>query len=145
MFNNKKNVSNNISKSIIKHYWLYILKLEQNKYYVGLSTNPSRRIQEHKNGFYSAQFVKKFNYVDNLPFIDLGNVTFDEAKHLENLKTLEFMKLYGYQNVRGGKFSYRGKYIKIGMWLARDIDFVNLLGVLFFLIVVTVLYFDTKR
>jgi predicted GIY-YIG superfamily endonuclease len=145
MLNNKEIEISKISKSTIKHRWLYILKLNEGKYYVGQSTNPWRRIKQHENGFYSSQLAKKYGYLDHLPFIDIGEVTSSEASHLEDIKTLETMKQYGYQNVRGGKFNYSGKYVKIGPWFARGIDFAELLGVLFFVLVVAILYFDTNR
>ena len=145
MIDNRNEEANEAPKHVVKHYWLYILKLEQNKYYVGLSTNPSRRIQEHKNRFYTAQFVKKYNYIDNLPFIDLGYITFDEAQILENLKTLEIMKQYGYQNVRGGEFNYSGRYVKIGSRFIPGEPFVIIAGTLFLLFVIIFLFFDTKR
>ncbi len=50
----------------IKHYWLYVLRLEQNKYYVGITSrlDPQTRINEHMGGFYSAQWVKKYKPIE---------------------------------------------------------------------------------
>jgi len=104
---------------MIKHYWLYVLRLEQGKYYVGQTSgkDPNRRIQQHMNGFYSAQWVKKYKPIEPIEKIDLGIITKAEADDLENHRTLQYMKKYSYQNVRGGKYRYSGKYAKIGHWL----------------------------
>lgn len=55
------------------------------------------------------------------------------------------MKQYGYQNVRGGKLSYRGKYIKMGSLFMPGEAFLGMLVVLSLLFVMIFLYFDTER
>jgi predicted GIY-YIG superfamily endonuclease len=116
-----------------KHYHLYILKLVDQKYYVGITsmTNPNKRIAQHQTGYFSSQWTKKYKPIETLEIRSLGNITFAEAQHLENVQTLEFMKQYGYQDVRGGKFNYSGKYYKVGDRYFRDQDFKTLLVVSF--------------
>lgn len=120
----------------IKHYWLYVLRLVNDKYYVGSTSkaDPQQRIKEHMNGFYSAQWVKKYKPVDTAEIIDLGHVTKAEAEHLELQRTLQYMKKYGYQNVRGGKLNYSGKYLKIGSHYLRDEE-AKLILVVFILLI----------
>jgi predicted GIY-YIG superfamily endonuclease len=99
----------------IKHYWLYVLLLEGGKYYVGITSqqDPHDRIKQHFNGFYSAEWVKAYKPVKTLEVVDLGDVTKDVAEVAENTTTLSYMRGFGYQNVRGGRFTYSGRYIKL--------------------------------
>lgn len=59
-----------------------------------------------------------------------GNITQKEAYEQENHRTIQYMKRYGFQNVRGGKFNYSGKYVKILGWYRPRDDFFMILGVL---------------
>lgn len=96
-----------------KHYWLYILKLEDDKYYVGITarSNPEDRIQQHISGYYGAKWTKKHKPIETLELRDLGSLTTEEAEREEKTTTLAYMDKYGYQNVRGGDLSYSGKYV----------------------------------
>lgn len=107
---------------MIKHYWLYVLLLHEDKYYVGITSkkNPMDRINEHMNGFYSAQWVKRYKPIEPVEIIDIGNITPAESDRLELKRTVQYMKKYGYQNVRGGKYNYDGKYIKVGEKLVQE-------------------------
>ena len=109
----------------IKHYWLYVLRLEDEKYYIGTTSrkDPNVRIREHLNGFYTAEWVKKYPALDTKEVIDIGNLTASAADELEDKRTLQYVEKYGYQNVRGGKFNYSGNYIKVGSQYFRDRDF----------------------
>lgn len=95
-----------------KHYWIYVLELNNQKYYVGLTTqrNAVGRIDQHKNGFYSAQWVKKYGYKSTLQVHDLGLTSEGEAKRTEDILTRDLMQEHGRENVRGGDLSYSGKY-----------------------------------
>jgi predicted GIY-YIG superfamily endonuclease len=96
-----------------KHYWLYALKLEDDKYYVGITarSNPQDRVQQHISGYYGAKWTKKHPPVETLELRDLGIVTTNVAEREEKACTLTYMDKYGYQNVRGGDLSYSGKYV----------------------------------
>ena len=60
--NNTKTASSiTNAASIKKNYWLYVLKLEQEKYYIGITTrNVEIRAQEHRKGFLGARWTKKY-------------------------------------------------------------------------------------
>lgn len=126
---------------VMKHYWLYVLKLEQEKYYIGITSrkDPHDRIKEHLNGYYSAQWVKKYPALETVEIIDIGNITPLEAARSELKRTRQYMKKYGLQNVRGGALNYSGKYYKVGYWYWRDEDFSTLLTVIVLLGVIAIL------
>ncbi|MDB5182668.1 MAG: hypothetical protein JWO47_452 [Candidatus Saccharibacteria bacterium] len=131
----------NGSSEINKHYWLYVLLLEQNKYYIGITSkkDPQDRIKEHMNGFYSSQWAKKYKPIKAVEIIDIGTITKDDADRLELQRTLQYMKKYGYQNVRGGKLNYSGKYLKIGNRFLAGETASTIAVVLFLLLVIAIL------
>jgi predicted GIY-YIG superfamily endonuclease len=114
-----------------KHYWLYALRLNEGKYYIGTTSkkDPNHRIQEHMNGFYSAQWVRKYKPIEPVEIIDIGNITKEQAELLEQHRTLQYMEKYGHQNVRGGSLNYSGKYVKVGDRFYQDKDFVGRIGI----------------
>lgn len=132
---------------LIKHFWLYVLKLEQGKYYVGITSqkNPHDRVQQHFNGFYSAQWVKKYKPVDLLEMLDLGNITKSHAEDLEQRRVHWYMKQMGYQHVRGGRLNYSGKYVKLGDLFLPKSEFLDLLAILVMMGCIVGLYLYTRR
>jgi predicted GIY-YIG superfamily endonuclease len=129
----------------IKHFWLYILKLEEDKYYIGITSlsNPNKRIDQHRVGYFSAQWTKKYKPVKTIDIRDLGYVSLTEAKLVEDKLTMEYMKNYGLQNVRGGDYTYSGKYVKIGSTFWPDYIFDSIVGLLFVLIILILLIIKT--
>jgi predicted GIY-YIG superfamily endonuclease len=129
--------------STTKHYWLYVLRLKHDKYYIGITSkkNPHTRIAEHMNGFYSAQWVKKYEPIEPVEVIDIGNLTQAEADRLELQRTLQYMHKYGYQNVRGGKLNYSGKYFKFGDRYFREDEALVILTILFLLAILATILF----
>lgn len=77
--------------------YVYVLELENNKYYVGRTTNPYFRIEKHFNSNGST-WTKKYKPIKILEIIsDCDN--YDEEKY-----TMKYMEKYGINNVRGGSF-----------------------------------------
>ena len=76
---------------------IYILKLENNKYYVGKTNNIESRLENHfnNNGSFWTKKYKPESIVEIIKNCD----EFDEDKY-----TLKMMKKYGIENVRGGSF-----------------------------------------
>ena len=77
--------------------FIYVLKLEQGKYYVGKTNNPHFRLENHCNGNGSAwtQKYKPLKVLELLPNKD----NYDEDKI-----TRQYMDKYGIANVRGGAY-----------------------------------------
>ena len=77
--------------------FIYILKLVNNKYYVGKTTNPEFRLNSHFDSKGSAWTLKykPVELIELIPNCD----DFDEDKY-----TLKYMEKYGINNVRGGSF-----------------------------------------
>lgn len=83
---------------------IYVLKLENNKYYVGKSKNEyllTKRIQYHKSGFGSA-YIKLYKPVKNCL---IKHYEIDESYNLsefsEDNEVKLCMKEFGIDNVRG--------------------------------------------
>tara|TARA_B110000211_G_scaffold214448_1_gene255886 strand:+ start:262 stop:1206 length:945 start_codon:yes stop_codon:yes gene_type:complete len=76
---------------------IYILRLTNNKYYIGKTNNPQKRILNHfqRQG---STWTKKYKPVRIEKIINNAD-EFDEDKW-----TIKYMKLYGIGNVRGGSF-----------------------------------------
>jgi hypothetical protein len=76
---------------------IYILKLEDGKFYVGKTNDPKSRIKAHMELYGSAwtSLYKPIRVIEVVPNCD----NFDEDKY-----TLKYMKIHGTNNVRGGSF-----------------------------------------
>ncbi len=76
---------------------IYILRLQDNKYYVGKSDDPYKRYQEHCNG-YGSFWTNKYRPIEIEKIIKDAN-SFDEDRYVK-----EYMSKYGIENVRGGTY-----------------------------------------
>jgi predicted GIY-YIG superfamily endonuclease len=77
---------------------IYILKLTDNKYYIGKTNNLDKRLNEHFDG-QGSEWCKLYKPVEILEFYTDCDY-FDEDKY-----TIKAMEKYGIKNVRGGSFS----------------------------------------
>jgi predicted GIY-YIG superfamily endonuclease len=78
--------------------YIYVLELENNKWYVGKSLNVPKRFQEHLEGKGSS-WTKKHKPIRIIEFKLIV------SQHDENNLTKDYMKKYGIQNVRGGSYT----------------------------------------
>jgi hypothetical protein len=78
---------------------VYVLKLENNKYYIGKSNDKEKRIKRHINGN-GCTWTKKYK-----PISELEPLTQPQPSFWELWETLELMKKYGVDNVRGSMFT----------------------------------------
>ena len=77
--------------------YIYILLLEQDKYYIGKTNQPSVRLKNHFQSTGSS-WTKKYMPIDIITVIPNCD-DYDEDKY-----TIQYMKKYGINNVRGGSF-----------------------------------------
>ena len=77
--------------------FIYILELENKKYYIGKTINPNFRLEQHFTSS-GSQYTKKYKPIKVLEIIPNCD-NFDEDKY-----TLKYMEKYGINNVRGGTF-----------------------------------------
>jgi hypothetical protein len=77
---------------------IYILKLIDNKYYVGKSDNVEKRFMEHVRGYGSA-WTKKYEP------IEIEEIITNASKYDEDKYVKIYMEKYGIDNVRGGAYS----------------------------------------
>lgn len=95
--------------------YIYILKLEQNKYYVGKSDNLLQRIDQHFFGSGAAwtKMYKPISIERIIPDCD----SFDEDKY-----TKMYMATYGIDNVRGGSYIQINLNSNVHELLLREIN-----------------------
>jgi len=122
-----------------KHFWLYVLKLEQGKYYVGVtSKTPEARMREHING-YGAAWTRKYKPLKLLDKKELGFVTYEEAEKYESKVVRAYMKKYGVNNARGGDLrEVDDLTIRFG-WLINRENWEVITVIIFLLLVILVL------
>jgi hypothetical protein len=77
--------------------YIYVLKLEQGKYYIGKTNNPQFRLENHSNGNGSA-WTQKYKPLKVIKLIP------DCNDYDEEIVTRQYMDKYGTANVRGGPF-----------------------------------------
>ena len=77
--------------------YIYAIKLEKGKYYIGKTSNPHFRLQSHfdSNGSSWTKKYEPLKVIEILPNCD----DYDEDKI-----TMQYMDKYGINNVRGGSF-----------------------------------------
>jgi len=80
----------------INHPQVYVLKLDNGKYYVGHAVDVYRRLRNHKTD--GGSIWTKEHGVKAI--IQVTDGTHDD----ENIITLEMMDKHGWENVRGGKW-----------------------------------------
>jgi len=84
---------------------IYVLRLENNKYYVGQTINIEERFKYHLKGKLSSEWTKLNKPIEIIEVIETRFKEISEAMFLENSITIESMKKYGWENVRGGDFT----------------------------------------
>ena len=78
--------------------YIYVLQLEQNKFYIGKTSQPDIRIDSHFESS-GSMWTKKYKPIKLLELIENCD-NYDEDKH-----TIRYMAKYGISGVRGGSFS----------------------------------------
>ena len=126
-----------------KRWWLYILKLEHDKWYVGItSKSPEERFREHKLGIRCAYWTKAYKPIEIELREDLGIVSKEHAETYENKITRRLMKERGLNNVRGGDLRDNDEYVKRFGWIYIKSDWQKLTIAAFFMFSTFYLLFD---
>lgn len=86
-----------------KHYYMYVLRLQNSFLYVGITDNPDRRLQEHISG-QGSKVTQLYPPLERIDLRYIGFCTYGEAEYWEDYMTLTLMLQHGYQNVRGGHY-----------------------------------------
>lgn len=84
-----------------KELFIYKLKLQSGRYYIGHSMNPLARIQTHYQGKGSS-WTKAYPPLDTISVESAQTTNWKIAETIENHRTLALMLEYGWKNVRGG-------------------------------------------
>lgn len=85
-----------------KQWHLYVLKLEKDKYYVGITSKEvEHRFNEHLNKR-AANWTKKYKPIGIESSRLLGVMQREDAESIENKTTRDYINTYGINNVRGG-------------------------------------------
>lgn len=96
-----------------KNWKLYVLKLEDEKWYVGITTQPvEKRFLQHKRGFAAARWTKMHPPLSIYDTEDLGVCDIERAQKYEGRVTRKYMEEYGDDNVRGGDLTDVDKYVR---------------------------------
>lgn len=125
------------------NWWLYILKLENDKYYVGItSKTPEKRFAEHKQRTRAAYWTIKYPPKEIIHTENLGTIPKEAAEKRENKMIRECIKKLGINNVRGGDLRDTEDYVqRFGYILSKE-GWKDLLYITSMLVVTTILYVD---
>ena len=116
-----------------KSRWqLYILKLEQGKWYVDItSRSVEKRFRERQRGFAGANWTKKYKPLKIYDTKDLGLCDIERAQLYEGRVTRKYMEQYGDNNVRGGDLTDMDDYVRRFVWIFTRKDWGILLYIIF--------------
>lgn len=81
----------------------YTLKMPGDRYYVGTTNNPGRRLEDHYRGA-GSKFTSQHG-VETC--VKMRPVPADQASAIEREETLSLMREHGIDNVRGSKWTQR--------------------------------------
>lgn len=84
--------------------FLYVLALENDRFYAGLTSNLGRRIRQHFSGA-GAEWTKRHRPLRVMHSINTGTQNGQQAEAMEDEVVVALMVEYGIDNVRGGHFS----------------------------------------
>jgi len=95
------------------NWFLYALKLEGGKYYIGTAIDPQKRFLEHQEqGRNCAGWCKKHRAIEIIEISDTKTKRLFDAMVLEDLLTLKYIQQYGAENVNGGKYFGNSKTVE---------------------------------
>ncbi len=109
-----------------RNWTLYVLKLEDEKYYVGITTKTAeQRMQDHIDKRNSAYWTAMHEPREVIYKKDLGKISVRKARKVENRLTRDLMKQRGINNVRGGDLTTTEELVKRFGWFLSKGDWVT--------------------
>jgi|GEM_PF-752975 len=133
-----------------KKWWVYVLKLQQDKYYVGItSKTPEERMWEHKHKVRAAYWTMKYPPIEIVHTEDLGVISKAEAEKRENAVVRDGISRHGLNNVRGGDICGTVDHIpRFGSYWTKDnwetVTYIVLLNLIIFLLLIDKFGWDLK-
>lgn len=98
---------------------LYVLELDNNRYYIGMTTDIVRRYNEHMSGK-GCWFTAMYKPIRILELQSTGTKITSEAALLESKLAAKYVIKYGIDNVRGGAFIKKKVNSRhLARWLKR--------------------------
>ena len=105
-----------------RRWYLYILLLEQGKWFVGISPDPKRRYHQHVSGRGGTKWTRIYKPVRMDKVIDLKTANPYIAQYYEEMMTKKLEARFGRVNVRGGDKMDINQYIRwFGLRLSRHL------------------------
>ena len=99
--NRRRNLPMNTLPGLAKEFkpgYVYVLRLANNKWYVGFTSRPHARMRQHFSG-QGAKWTKTHKPIDVCRF-------YVGTQYLEFKITRDLIRLYGVENVRGAGYTY---------------------------------------
>lgn len=84
--------------------YIYVLVLQNGKYYVGISRNPEYRFYEHKTGK-TSKFVRQNLPVKEIRLKLLDSTDWSDGLREETRLTAKLVEKFGLENVYGGSIT----------------------------------------
>lgn len=98
----------------MNNWYYYVLQLSNGKYYIGITTDVSKRIREHTyKTRQSAKFTKANDVLDVLEIQYIGLTNSNYAKKVEREVTIRYMELKGWKNVRGSDYATNSEHLTL--------------------------------
>ncbi|ARA71851.1 hypothetical protein BNJ_00004 [Kaumoebavirus] len=91
-----KNIQQEMSTKKLDKF-VFVLKLKGNNYFVGITTDVDRRIQQHSEGK-GAEWTRLHPPIEKVEVLENGTT------ELQNETVLKYIEMYGWEKVRGSTF-----------------------------------------
>lgn len=86
-----------------KMHYLYVLKCEEDSFYIGVTTNVNRRFRQHESGK-GANFTRRRKPLSIHKVARLGVMTLREAEKYEDACVIQYIRSLGADRCKGGRF-----------------------------------------
>lgn len=98
-----KLVEPTIPRAGARTFWLYVLELANDNFYVGIARNVEARFKKHESGV-AAQWTALHKPLRVQRCADTGLTSESDAACIESALTIQMMEQHGRERVRGGQY-----------------------------------------